>query len=177
MAETVGFIGCGMMGQPMARNLQEHGHAMVVFDVVEAALLPLVEGGARAAASPREVAASCDVVITMLPDAPDVEQAALGPDGIIEGLGPDAVYVDMSTIDPGTTQRIGEAFAARGLRSMDCPVGRTQDHAVAGTLLLMAGGEAATIERARPVLMCMGETLVVCGSIYLVGAARARLRF
>jgi 3-hydroxyisobutyrate dehydrogenase-like beta-hydroxyacid dehydrogenase len=165
MAETVGFIGLGMMGQPMARNIQKHGHPMVVFDVVEAALLPLVEGGARAASSPREVAASCDVVITMLPDAPDVEQAALGPDGIIEGLGPDAVYVDMSTIDPGTTRRIGAAFAARGLRSMDCPVGRTQDHAVAGTLLLMAGGEPAVIERARPVLMCMGESLVVCGGL------------
>jgi 3-hydroxyisobutyrate dehydrogenase-like beta-hydroxyacid dehydrogenase len=163
MAETVGFIGLGMMGQPMARNVQKHGHPMVVFDVIEAALLPLVEGGARAASSPREVAASCDVVITMLPDAPDVEQAALGPDGIIEGLGPDAVYVDMSTIDPVTTRRIGQAFAARGLRSMDCPVGRTQDHAVAGTLLLMAGGEAAVIEQARPVLMCMGETLFVCG--------------
>ncbi len=163
MAETVGFIGLGMMGQPMARNIQKHGHRLVVFDVVEAALLPLVEAGARAAASPREVAASCDVVITMLPDAPDVEKAALGPDGIIEGLGPDAVYVDMSTIDPGTTRRIGDAFAARGLRSMDCPVGRTQDHAVAGTLLLMAGGEPAVIEQARPVLMCMGETLFVCG--------------
>lgn len=165
MAETVGFIGLGMMGQPMVRNIQKRGHRLVVFDVVEAALLPLVEAGARAAASPREVAASCDVVITMLPDAPDVEKAALGPDGIIEGLGADAVYVDMSTIDPATTRRIGDAFAARGLRSMDCPVGRTQDHAVAGTLLLMAGGEPAVIEQARPVLMCMGETLVVCGKL------------
>jgi 3-hydroxyisobutyrate dehydrogenase-like beta-hydroxyacid dehydrogenase len=165
MAETVGFIGLGTMGEPMARNIRRHGHPMDVFDVVEAALLPLDEAGARAAASPREVAASCDVVITMLPDAPDVEQAALGPDGIIEGLGPDAVYVDMSTIDPATTRRIGDAFAARGLRSMDCPVGRTQDHAVAGTLILLAGGEAATIEQARPVLMCMGETLFVCGGL------------
>lgn len=163
MAETVGFVGLGMMGQPMARNIRKQGHPMVVHDVVEAALAELVEAGARVAGSPREVATGCDVVITMLPDAPDVERVALGPDGIIEGLGADAVYVDMSTIDPGTTRRISEAFAARGLRSMDCPVGRTQDHAVAGTLILMAGGAPDVIEQARPVLMCMGETLFVCG--------------
>jgi 4-hydroxybutyrate dehydrogenase/sulfolactaldehyde 3-reductase len=165
MAETVGFIGLGTMGRPMALNVRKHGHPMVVFDVIEAALAPLVEAGARTAGSPREVAAASDVVITMLPDAPDVELAALGPDGIIEGLRPDAVYVDMSTIDPDTTRRIGQAFAARGLRTMDCPVGRTQDHAVAGTLLLMAGGEPAIIEQVRPVLMCMGDTLVHCGAL------------
>jgi 4-hydroxybutyrate dehydrogenase/sulfolactaldehyde 3-reductase len=165
MAATVGFIGLGTMGRPMARNIQKHGHPMVVFDVVEAALAPLVEAGARAAGSPQQVAAASDVLITMLPDAPDVEQAALGPEGIIEGLRPHAVYVDMSTIDPTTTRRIGKAFAERGLRTMDCPVGRTQDHAVAGTLILMAGGDAAVIEQARPVLMCMGETLFHCGEL------------
>ena len=165
MAATVGFIGLGTMGRPMARNIQKHGHPMVVFDLVEAALAPLVAAGARAAGSPREVAAASDVVITMLPDAPEVEQAALGSEGIIEGLRPHAVYVDMSTIDPTTTRRIGKAFAGRGLRMMDCPVGRTQDHAVAGTLILMAGGEAATIEEVRPVLMCMGETLFHCGGL------------
>ncbi len=165
MAETVGFIGLGTMGRPMALNVRKHGHPMVVFDVIEAALATLIEAGARAAGSPREVAAASDVVITMLPDAPDVEQAALGRGGIIEGLRSDAVYVDMSTIDPDTTRRIGRAFAERGLRTMDCPVGRTQDHAVAGTLLLMAGGDPAIVEQARPVLMCMGETLVHCGDL------------
>lgn len=165
MALTVGFIGLGTMGRPMARNIQKHGHPMVVLDVVATAAAPLVEAGARAAGSPQEVAAASDVVITMLPDAPDVEQAALGPDGIIEGLRAHAVHVDMSTIDPATTRRIGKAFAERGLCMIDCPVGRTQDHAVAGTLLLMAGGEAATIEQVRPVLMCMGETLVHCGPL------------
>ena len=165
MAETVGFIGLGTMGRPMARNIQKHGHPLVVFDVVAPALAPLIDAGASAAGSPREVAAASDVVITMLPDAPDVEQAALGQDGIIEGLRPGAVYVDMSTIDPATTRRIGKAFAERGLRTMDCPVGRTQDHAVAGTLILMAGGDAAVIEQARPVLMCMGETLFHCGEL------------
>jgi 4-hydroxybutyrate dehydrogenase/sulfolactaldehyde 3-reductase len=165
MAETVGFIGLGTMGRPMARNIQKHGHPMVVFDVVEAVLAPLIEAGARTAGSPSEVAAASDVVITMLPDAPDVERVAFGSDGIVEGLRPDAVYVDMSTIDPATTRRIGKAFAERGLRTMDCPVGRTQDHAVAGTLLLMAGGDAAVIEQARPVLMCMGDILVHCGEL------------
>ena len=165
MAETVGFIGLGTMGRPMARNIQKHGHAMVVFDVDEAALAPLIEGGARAAGSPAEVAAASDVVITMLPDAPDVEQAVLGTSGIIDGLRPGAVHVDMSTIDPATTRRIGKPFAERGLYTMDCPVGRTQDHAVAGTLILMAGGDTAVVERARPVLMCMGETLFYCGEL------------
>jgi 3-hydroxyisobutyrate dehydrogenase-like beta-hydroxyacid dehydrogenase len=165
MAETVGFIGLGTMGRSMARNVRKHGHPMVVFDVIEAAMAPLVEAGARAAGSPSEVAAASDVVVTMLPDAPDVERTALGPDGIIEGLRPGAVYVDMSTIDPDTTRRIGKSFSERGLRMMDCPVGRTQDHAVAGTLLLMAGGEAATIEQARPVLMRMGEALFHCGEL------------
>jgi 4-hydroxybutyrate dehydrogenase/sulfolactaldehyde 3-reductase len=165
MAETVGFIGLGTMGRPMARNIRKHGHAMVLFDLDEAALSGLLESGVRAAGSPREVAAASDLVITMLPDAPDVEQAALGPDGIIEGLRRGAIHVDMSTIDPQTTLRIGETFAARGLRTMDCPVGRTQDHAVAGTLILMAGGDAAVVEQARPVLMCMGETLFHCGGL------------
>jgi 4-hydroxybutyrate dehydrogenase / sulfolactaldehyde 3-reductase len=165
MAETVGFIGLGTMGRPMARNVRKHGHPMVVFDVDGAALAPLVEAGARPAGSPSEVAAASDVVITMLPDAPDVEQAAVGPKGIIEGLRPEAVHVDMSTIDPATTRRIGRAFAERCLRTMDCPVGRTQDHAVAGTLILMAGGDPAVIEQARRVLMCMGETLFHCGGL------------
>jgi 4-hydroxybutyrate dehydrogenase / sulfolactaldehyde 3-reductase len=162
---TVGFIGLGTMGRPMALNIQKHGHALTVFDIAPAALGALTAGGARAADSPAAVARASEVVITMLPDAPDVERAALGPDGVIEGLRPGALYVDMSTIDPATTRRIGKAFAERGRAMIDCPVGRTQDHAVAGTLVLMAGGDAALIERVRPVLMCMGETLYHCGGL------------
>lgn len=162
---AVGFIGLGMMGRPMARNIMKHGHTLVVHDLDAAAVAALADEGAAAAGSPAEVAATADIVITMLPDAPDVERVALGADGIAEGLRQDALYVDMSTIDPATTRRVGAALAQRGLKMIDCPVGKTQDHAVAGTLTLMAGGDAALIERARPVLMCMGDTLFHCGAL------------
>lgn len=164
-ATTVGFIGLGFMGRPMALNIMKKGHRLVVHDVHQAAMDALVAEGATAAATPREVAASAEIVITMLPDGPDVEKVALGPDGIAEGLGKDALHVDMSTIAPSTTRRIGEAYAERGLQLIDCPVGKTQDHAVAGTLTLMAGGDAALVERARPILMCMGDTLFHCGGL------------
>lgn len=163
--QTVGFIGLGMMGRPMAQNILRHGHALVVHDLDPAAVAALVGNGARDGGSPAAVAAAADLVITMLPDAPDVERVALGPDGIADGLTPDALYVDMSTIDPATTRRVGAALADRGLKMIDCPVGKTQDHAVAGTLTLMAGGDAALIDRASPVLMCMGDTLFHCGEL------------
>jgi 4-hydroxybutyrate dehydrogenase/sulfolactaldehyde 3-reductase len=164
-ATTVGFIGLGFMGRPMALNIMKKGHRLVVHDVDRSAVDALVAKGAPAAASPREVAAAADIVITMLPDGPDVEKVALGPDGIAEGLRKDALHVDMSTIAPSITRRIGEAYAKRGLHLIDCPVGKTQDHAVAGTLTLLAGGDAAQVERARPVLMCMGDTLFHCGDL------------
>lgn len=163
--ETVGFIGLGTMGRPMANNVHKHGYPLVVFDLVPEATAALTAAGARSAASPAEVARASDVVITVLPEPADVEQTALGPGGILESLRPGAVYVDMSTIDPATTRRIGAAFAGRGLDVLDCPVGRTYDHAIAGTLILMAGGEPAVIERVRPVLIWMGEKLFHCGPL------------
>ena len=113
---SVGFIGLGTMGGPMARNVLKGGHELVVLDVNQAAVARLTAAGAKAAASPKDVAAACDVVITMLPDAPDVERAALGPDGILAGLRPGSVYIDMSTIDPATTQRIGADGGREGRR-------------------------------------------------------------
>ncbi len=95
------------MGAPMARNLLKKGHELVVFDVVPQSVASVTSAGARAAASPREVAEQADFVITMLPDAPDVERVAFGPDGVIAGLRPGSVYIDMSTIDPATTRRVG----------------------------------------------------------------------
>ncbi len=164
-ATTVGFIGLGFMGRPMALNILEKGHALVVHDLEETAVDALVAAGATARGSPREVAEAADLVITMLPDGPDVERVALGPAGIALGLCPSALHVDMSTIAPSITRRIGRAYAERGLCLIDCPVGKTQDHAVAGTLTLLAGGDAALVERARPVLMCMGDRLFHCGPL------------
>jgi 4-hydroxybutyrate dehydrogenase/sulfolactaldehyde 3-reductase len=141
------------------------GHRLTVHDVAPKAVAALVEAGARAAPTPREVAASSEVVVTMLPDSPDVERAALGPDGILAGLRPGSVYIDMSTIDPGTSRRVGREVRAKGSDMVDSPVGKTAEHAVTGTLTLMVGGDAKTVARVRPILDCMGTDFFHCGEL------------
>ena len=162
---NVGFIGLGTMGAPMARNILKKGHALTVFDVVPHAVSVLVALGARAASTAADVSRVSDIVITMLPDAPDVLRVVLGPDGVAEGIRAGAIYVDMSTIDPGTTKEVGAAIRATGAAMIDSPVGKTADAAVAGTLTLMVGGDAADIARARPVLDCMGTDFFHCGAL------------
>ena len=164
---NVGFIGLGTMGAPMARNILTKGHSLIVFDVNAPRC---GRAGRRRARRPRprraRSPAASDVVITMLPDAPDVERVALGPDGIVEGIRPGAVYIDMSTIDPATTRKVGAAIAAKGAAMIDSPVGKTADAAVAGTLTLMVGGDAAdVVARCRPVLDCMGTDFFHCGEL------------
>lgn len=161
----IGFIGLGTMGKPMARNLRKGGYRMTVYDLNPSAVADLVQDGATAASSPREIAAASDVVVTMLPDAPDVERVVLGDDGVAAGLRAGNVLIDMSTIDPGTTQRVGAILAERDVRMLDCPVGKTADHAVAGTLTLMVGGDAALLEEMRPILSCMGRDFFHCGAL------------
>lgn len=161
----IGFVGLGTMGAPMARNLLKAGHRLMVYDLNERAMAQLVEAGASAAASPKEAAAGSEVVITMLPDAPDVESAVLGPDGIADGLASGSLYIDMSTIDPRTTQKIGAVLKQQGVEMLDSPVGKTVEHAIAGTSTLMIGGDAAVLERARPVLSAMGQDLIHCGGL------------
>jgi len=162
----IGFIGLGTMGGPMAMNLiRKGGHRLTVFDVDPAAAAHLAAAGARAASSPRAVAAESEVVVTMLPDAPDVERVALGPDGIAAGIRPGALWIEMSTIDPDTTRRVAAAIAARGAGMIDCPVGKTAEHAVAGTLTLMCGGPDDLAARARPILACMGTDFIHCGGL------------
>jgi 4-hydroxybutyrate dehydrogenase/sulfolactaldehyde 3-reductase len=161
----VGFIGLGIMGGPMAANILARGHALTVLDLDPAAMARLVAKGARAGDTPAAVARDSEVVITMLPDAPDVERVALGADGIAGALPPGATMVDMSTSSPATTRRIGAALAARGCHMVDCPVGKTAEHAASGTLTLMAGGDAAAIARVRPILDCMGTDFFHCGGL------------
>lgn len=161
----IGFIGLGTMGGPMARNVVTRGNALTVCDISPAAVAALVASGARAAATPREVAAGSDVVVTMLPDAPDVDAVAGGADGILAGLAPGSVWIEMSTIDPGTSRRLGARVRAQGSDMVDSPVGKTAEHAVSGTLTLMVGGAAATIARVRPVLDCMGTDFFHCGEL------------
>jgi 3-hydroxyisobutyrate dehydrogenase-like beta-hydroxyacid dehydrogenase len=162
---NVGFIGLGIMGGPMAANVLKKGNVLTVFDINAAAVEKLVKLGAKSAASPAAVAAASDVVITMLPDAPDVERAALGTGGIIEGIRKGSTMIDMSTSAPDTTRKIGKALAAKGCAMVDSPVGKTAEHAVTGTLTLMVGGDPEAIEKVRPVLDCMGTDFFNCGAL------------
>lgn len=159
----VGFIGLGVMGGPMAANVLKGGHELTVYDLNPAAVAQLTALGARAAASPRELGQASEVVITMLPEPQHVEGAILGENGAAADMAAGGTVIDMSTIDPTTSQRVGQALKARGIAMVDSPVGKTSEHAVTGTLTLMIGGEAADIERVRPVLSCMGNQFFICG--------------
>ena len=159
----VGFIGLGVMGGPMALNILKGGHDLTVFDLNPEAVAQLTSAGARAAASPREVGAASEVVVTMLPEPHHVEKVVLGEDGVAAGLPPNGVVIDMSTIDPQTSQKIGAELRRRGLHMVDLPVGKTSEHAVTGTLTLMVGGEPEVIDRVKPVLDCMGNETYPCG--------------
>jgi 4-hydroxybutyrate dehydrogenase/sulfolactaldehyde 3-reductase len=147
----------------MALNLLKGGHALRAYDVDEAAVQPLAREGATACASPAEAATGAEIVITMLPNGDLVRQVIFGERGVLTTMARNALVIDMSTIHPHQTDDLIKRMAARGLEMMDVPVGRTSDHAVAGTLLLLAGGTPAQIERARPVLMLMGSELVNAG--------------
>lgn len=160
---NVGFIGLGVMGGPMALNVLKGGHKLTVYDRSPESVARLVAAGATAAASPKEVGAVSEIVVTMLPEPQHVEQVALGADGIAAGMRRGGLVIDMSTIDPVTSQRVGRALNELGIAMVDSPVGKTSEHAVSGTLTLMVGGEPADIERATPVLKCMGTDTYLCG--------------
>ncbi len=160
---VIAFIGLGQMGSPMASNLLQQGHQLSVFDVNPDAVQRLVEKGAQPASSPAHAVKSAEFVITMLPNGDLVRNVLFGEQGICENLSPQALVIDMSTIHPLQTDKLISEMHDRGFSMMDVPVGRTSDHAIAGTLLLLAGGSPDQIERARPVLMAMGNELIEAG--------------
>ncbi len=159
----VGFIGLGVMGAPMALNILKGGHKLTVFDLNTAAVATLIAAGATAAASPREVGAASEIVVTMLPEPQHVESVVLGENGVASGLRAGGIVIDMSTIDPHTSQHVGKELVKLGFHMVDSPVGKTSEHAATGTLTLMLGGEADVIARAMPVLSCMGNEMYNCG--------------
>ncbi|MBX6322354.1 MAG: NAD(P)-dependent oxidoreductase [Rhodospirillaceae bacterium] len=163
MTETVGFIGLGRMGRGMASNLRRKGFELVVFDIDPKPVEALVALGARAAASVAELAPQCTVVATMLPAAREVTDTLFGPDGVVALARPDTLLLEMSTVDPETTDRVHEAAAARGLRAVDAPVGRLAVHADRGESLFMVGASDADLARVRPLLEAMGTTIHHCG--------------
>lgn len=163
--KKIGFIGTGVMGLPMARNVIKSGFEVTAFDINPEALQTIRQDGGAAAGSARDAAAGAHIVVTMLPNGSHVLEAVFGENGALEGMGEGAVLVDMSTILPTVTDEIAQRLAAAGRRLVDAPVGRTSRHAEEGKLLIMAGGEAADVEAARPVLECMGDTIIHCGPV------------
>lgn len=161
----IGFIGLGIMGKPMVRNLLAAGYSPVVFNRSQAAIDELAAEGAAAAGSGKEVAEKSDVVITMLPDSPDVEAAVLGENGILEGAKQGTLLIDMSTISPVVTRKIAAVLASSGVKMLDAPVSGGDKGAIAGTLSIMAGGEADDFERAKPIFEVLGQTITHCGPI------------
>jgi 2-hydroxy-3-oxopropionate reductase len=163
MSERVGFIGLGIMGVPMARNLLRAGYQLVVQSRSPEPVDQLVTEGAAPATTAREVAERTDVVVTMLPDTPDVEAVIAGTDGVLTGSRPGMLIIDMSTISPVAAQRLAEEAGRRGVAMLDAPVSGGDKGAIAGTLSIMVGGEEGAFERGRPLFETMGKTIVHCG--------------
>lgn len=161
----IGFIGLGIMGKPMVRNLIKGGYSVIVHDINAASVAELTSAGATAGGSSLNTASQSDVIITMLPDGPDVEKAVLGENGILEGARTGSVVVDMSSISPIVSQKIGEICTARGVGFLDAPVSGGEPKAIDGTLTIMAGGDQETFDNVAPILQKMGSSVTLTGPI------------
>ena len=159
----VGYIGLGLMGKSIARNILKAGFSVVVHNRSRAAVDELVAEGATAANSPKEVAEQVDVIFTNLPDTPDVEKVVLGENGILEGAHDGLVYIDNSTIKPAAARRIAEKLAEKNVFALDAPVSGGDIGARNATLTVMVGGDASALEKAMPVLQAMGKTITHVG--------------
>lgn len=157
MAETVAFIGLGVMGRPMAKHLLAKGYSLVVHNRSRAAVDDLVAAGARAGTSPADAARQASVVITMLPDTVDVEKVVNGPDGVLTGLRAGSIVIDMSSISPVATKALAALVRGSGSTMLDAPVSGGEVGAVNASLSIMIGGDEAAFERVRPLLECMGQ--------------------
>jgi 2-hydroxy-3-oxopropionate reductase len=163
VAEKVGFVGLGIMGKPMARNLMEAGYELTVYNRSPEKAEELGEEGATVAGSPAEVAEESDVVITMLPDSPDVERVVAGEDGVLAGIREGALLIDMSTISPVVTEELAAKAKEKGASMLDAPVSGGDVGAIEGTLSIMVGGEEEDFERAKPLFEVMGKTVTHVG--------------
>jgi 2-hydroxy-3-oxopropionate reductase len=159
----IGFVGLGIMGRPMVRNLMKAGYEVTVHNRSRAAVDELVAEGAHVATSPRDVAAATDVFISMVPDSPDVEAVYAGPGGAFEAVRPGWLAIDMSSISPIVARELAAKAAAGGAQMLDAPVSGGDKGAIAGTLSIMVGGDAAAFQRALPILQAMGKTIVHVG--------------
>ena len=163
MQNRIGFVGLGIMGKPMARNLLKAGYALTVYSRRRETIEALIAEGAQGAYSPREVGERSTVVITMVTDTPDVQQVVLGSDGILSGLPSGGTIIDMSTISPTATREIAVATQTKGIHFLDAPVSGGEGGAIAGTLSIMVGGEASVFNTCLPILQAMGKNIIHVG--------------
>jgi 2-hydroxy-3-oxopropionate reductase len=161
----IGFVGLGIMGKPMAKNLLKAGYELVVYDVTAAPVDEVVKAGAKAGSSPKDVAAQADLIITMLPNSPHVKEAVLGKGGVIEGARKGAILADMSSIAPLAAQEVAAELAKKGVEMLDAPVSGGEPKAIDGSLAIMVGGKAEIFEKVKPVLLKMGSSAVHCGAV------------
>ena len=162
---TVAFIGLGIMGEPMARNLLKGGHIVRAFDVRTSAMEAISSKGAVTATTPAEAAVNAEFIFTMLPSGKEVNQAVFGENGFAQSMTENSLFIDTSTILPADTDEISAKLAAKGLKMMDAPVGRLAQNAIEGTLLFMVGGLESDLENVRPLLNLLGDEIVHCGAV------------
>jgi len=153
------------MGKPMSKNLLKAGHSLVVFDVVPGPLAEVVAAGAAQGSSCADTASRSEIIITMLPDGPEVEAAVLGPGGVLEGARTGAIVVDMSSISPIAAQKVAAACAAKGVEFLDAPVSGGEPKAVDATLAIMVGGKVEVFEKVQPILAKLGATVTLTGAV------------
>ena len=161
----IGFIGLGIMGRPMAKNLLKAGYDLTVYDLNAQAVQDVAASGAKAGKSVKEVAAGVDVLITMLPNSPHVKQVLLGEGGALTALRPGAVVIDCSSINPVASREIAAALAEKGVKMLDAPVSGGEPKAIDGTLAFMVGGEEKLFDQYKELLSAMGSSVVLCGGV------------
>ena len=165
MKTRIGFIGLGIMGGPMAKNLIKAGYPLTVYDIVPEKVADLVKAGAQAGSSNKEVAAKSDIVITMLPNSPEVKEAVLGPGGVLEGARAGMILIDMSSIAPLASQEVAAEAKKKGVAMLDAPVSGGEPKAIEGTLAIMVGGPEGTFEQVKDILAVMGGSVTRVGEI------------
>ena len=163
--EKIGFVGLGIMGSPMAKNLLKAGYSLTVYDIVPEKIDDVVAAGAEAGSSNKEVAEKSEVVITMLPNSPEVKEAVLGADGVLDGAGPGTILIDMSSIAPLASKEVSERAKEKGVVVLDAPVSGGEPKAVDGTLAIMVGGPQETFGKVKDILSVMGASVTLVGEI------------
>ncbi|MCF8335174.1 MAG: 2-hydroxy-3-oxopropionate reductase [Bacteroidales bacterium] len=163
--KNIGFIGLGIMGKPMAKNLLKAGYPVIVYDIVEESVHELIEAGAQKGTSSEDVASQSNVIITMLPDSPEVQDAVLGEGGVIQGVKSGSILIDMSSINPKVSQEISKELEQKDVVMFDAPVSGGEPKATDGSLAIMVGGPQQTFEEVKPVLEVMGSSVTYIGEI------------